>query len=265
MYMVNNNNIQCDELIIGLNTFIDPTAIIRGINGNSKKIIIGDNCYIGKNVQIIIDELKIGDYCKIHHNTNIHGYKPCVIGHNAWIGQYTIIDSIGGVTIGNNCGIGAHSQLWSHIKYGDTLEGCRFLSDSPLKIGDDVWFVGHCIVSPINAEDKSMALVGSVITKNMKSNHVYAGSPANDITDKVGNQFNNVSIKDKYEKMLGYLSESSIENIKIVETTDDFNFNDDISYFDVSSRTYTKKQSINEIKFMNYLLPDKAKFTPYEL
>jgi len=254
MYMVNNNNIQCDELIIGLNTFIDPTAIIRGINGNSKKIIIGDNCYIGKNVQIIIDELKIGDYCKIHHNTNIHGYKPCVIGHNAWIGQYTIIDSIGGVTIGNNCGIGAHSQLWSHIKYGDTLEGCRFLSDSPLKIGDDVWFVGHCIVSPINAEDKSMALVGSVITKNMKSNHVYAGSPANDITDKVGNQFNNVSIKDKYEKMLGYLSESSIENIKIVETTDDFNFNDDISYFDVSSRTYTKKQSINEIKFMNYLL-----------
>jgi acetyltransferase-like isoleucine patch superfamily enzyme len=263
--MVNNNNIQCDELIIGLNTFIDPTAIIRGINGNSKKIIIGDNCYIGKNVQIIIDELKIGDYCKIHHNTNIHGYKPCVIGHNAWIGQYTIIDSIGGVTIGNNCGIGAHSQLWSHIKYGDTLEGCRFLSDSPLKIGDDVWFVGHCIVSPINAEDKSMALVGSVITKNMKSNHVYAGSPANDITDKVGNQFNNVSIKDKYEKMLGYLSESSIENIKIVETTDDFNFNDDISYFDVSSRTYTKKQSINEIKFMNYLLPDKAKFTPYEL
>lgn len=263
--MVNNNNIKCDELIIGLNTFIDPTVIIRGINGNSKKIIIGDNCYIGKNVQIIIDELKIGDYCKIHHNTNIHGYKPCVIGHNAWIGQYTIIDSIGGVTIGNNCGIGAHSQLWSHIKYGDTLEGCRFLSDSPLKIGNDVWFVGHCIVSPINAEDKSMALVGSVITKNMKSNHVYAGSPANDITDKVGNQFNNVPIKDKYEKMLGYLSESSIENIKIVETTDDFNFNDDISYFDVSSRTYTKKQSINEIKFMNYLLPDKAKFTPYEL
>jgi len=263
--MVNNNNIKCDELIIGLNTFIDPTVIIRGINGNSKKIIIGDNCYIGKNVQIIIDELKIGDYCKIHHNTNIHGYKPCVIGHNAWIGQYTIIDSIGGVTIGNNCGIGAHSQLWSHIKYGDTLEGCRFLSDSPLKIGNDVWFVGHCIVSPINAEDKSMALVGSVITKNMKSNHVYAGIPANDITDKVGNQFNNVPIKDKYEKMLGYLSESSIENIKIVETTDDFNFNDDISYFDVSSRTYTKKQSINEIKFMNYLLPDKAKFTPYEL
>jgi acetyltransferase-like isoleucine patch superfamily enzyme len=258
-----NNNIQCNELIIGINTIIDPTAIIRGINGNAKKIVIGDNCYIGKNVQIIIDELTIGDYCKIHHNTNIHGYKPCVIGHNAWIGQYTIIDSIGGVTIGNNCGIGAHSQLWSHIKYGDTLEGCRFLSDSPLTIGNDVWFVGHCIVSPINAEDKSMAFAGSVITKDMLSNRIYAGSPSKDITEKVGVQFNEVTVNDKYEKMISYLNDVNLKNIKIVKSNTEFNFNDDITYFDVSSRTYTKKRSSDEIKFINYLLPEKAKFIPY--
>lgn len=261
--MVNYNNIHCDNITIGKNTVIEPTAVIKGINGNSKKIVIGDNCYIGKNVQIIIDDLEIGDYCKIHHGTNIHGYKPCKIGHNAWIGQYTIIDSIGGTTIGNNCGIGAHSQLWSHIKYGDTLEGCRFFSESPLTIGSDVWFVGHCIVSPVNVRDKSMALVGSVITSDMEVNRIYAGSPAKDITDKVGNQFQSVTTEEKYQKMISYLQEVSLNDIKIVTSTSHFNLNDEVTYFDVSTRTYTKKSSENEIKFMNFLLPEKAKFIPY--
>jgi len=172
-----HTNIQAEEFYIGRNTIIAPTAIIRGIKGKAKKIVIGDNCYIGENVQIICDDFSLGDYCKIQHNTNVHGYLPCHIGHNAWIGQYSIIDSIGGTTIGNNCGIGAHSQIWSHIKFGDTLEGCRFLTEKPMQIGNDVWFVGHCIVSPIVAQDKSMAMVGSVVTKDMNYNEIYAGSP----------------------------------------------------------------------------------------
>ena len=258
------NNIFCDNIKIGKNVVIHPTAIIRGINGNAKNIIIGDNTYIGADVQIICDNFEIGDYCKIQHHTNIHGYKPCKIGHNAWIGQYCIIDSIGGTTIGNNCGIGAHSQLWSHIKYGDTLEGCKYLSDSPLDIGNDVWFVGHCIISPIKAEDKSMALVGSVVTKNMQYNRIYAGSPAKDITEKVGTPFSQVTIEDKLNKMKSYLNnfDSNVNIIKIVESISEFDYNNSITYFDVSTRTYTKKSSVQEISFMKYLLPDKAKFTP---
>jgi acetyltransferase-like isoleucine patch superfamily enzyme len=262
------DNIYSDNIIIGKNVIIEPTAVIRGINGNANNITIGDNTYIGHDVQIICDDFSIGDYCKIHHHTNVHGYKPCKIGHNAWIGQYCIIDSIGGTTIGNNCGIGAHSQLWSHIKYGDTLEGCRFLSDSPLKIGNDVWFVGHCIVSPIVAEDKSMALVGSVVTKNMKYNNIYAGSPAKNLTNSLGNQFNEVSIDDKYESMMKYLHlfENHIgtknHDIVIVKTENDFI--NDKTCFSVKERTYSKNLTEFEEKFMKFLLPDKAKFVPHK-
>lgn len=257
------NNIKCKNFVLGKNSIIEPTAVIRGLNGDAENVIIGDNTYIGNDVQIICDNVEIGDYCKIHHHTNIHGYKPCKIGHNAWIGQYCIIDSIGGVTIGNNCGIGAHSQLWSHIKYGDTLEGCKYLSEGPLNIGNDVWFVGHCIVSPITAEDKSVALVGSVITKNMKANSVYAGSPATEITQKVGIPFVNVTNEEKYEKMIKHLNNFGYQpNIKIVNSVSSFNFEDDITYFDVSTRTYTKKSTPHEIAFMKYLLPEKGKFVP---
>ncbi len=259
------DNINAEKVTVGRNVVIEDSAIIRGINGKSKSIFIGDNTYIGKNVQIICDDFSIGDYSKIHHNTNIHGYKPCHIGHNAWIGQYCIIDSIGGTTIGDNCGIGAHSQLWSHIKYGDTLEGSRFLSESPLVIGNDVWFVGHCIVSPVNVKDKALALVGSVITKDMDYNCIYAGSPAKDISSKTGFHFNERGLEEKFEMLKNHLNESKLDSgkIRIVKDTLKVCFEDDMTYFDVSSRKYTKKYNKTEIQFMKYLLPEKGKFTPF--
>jgi acetyltransferase-like isoleucine patch superfamily enzyme len=256
------NNILADSIELGKNVTISPTAIIRGVNGNANTVKIGDNTYIGDNVQIIVDHFEIGDYCKVHHHTNMHGYLPLKIGHNAWIGQYTIIDSIGGTTIGNNCGIGSHSQLWSHIRYGDDLEGCNYNSSKSLKIGNDCWFVGHCIVSPITAYDKSMALVGSVIVKDMEENHIYGGSPAKDLTGKIPSQFRQVSIDEKYEKLLKYYQEfGSPSSIRIIKD-DSEELDEAISYFNVSTRTYTKNLTQEEIDFMRFLLPIRAKFTP---
>jgi acetyltransferase-like isoleucine patch superfamily enzyme len=256
------NNINVEHLELGKNVTISKSAVIRGISGKAKHIKIGDNSYIGDHVQIIIDELEIGDYCKIHHHVNLHGYQPMHIGHNAWIGQYSIIDSIGGTTIGNNCGIGAHSQLWSHILYGDDLEGCNYNSKKSLSIGNDCWFVGHCIVSPITAMDRSMALVGSVITKDMEENHIYGGSPAKDLTGKILSQFREVTVEEKYDKMQKYYQEiGSPRDIKIITSNSEI-VDDNISYFNVTDRTYTKKLSTNEISFMKYLLPTRAKFIP---
>ena len=236
-------NIQAEDIYIGKNTIIEPSVKITGIKGKAKKIYIGDNCYIVENVQIICNDFSMGDYCKIHHDTNIHGYLPCKIGHNAWIGQFSIIDSIGGMTIGNNCGIGAHSQLWSHIKFGDTLEGCRFLMEKP------------------------MAMVGSVITKDMAYNEIYAGSPAKSISEKVGFQFLEVDIQTKFDRMNEYLKEfnPNSKTIKIVNYLSEISDNDDISYFIVSTRTYIKRGTNEEIDFMKFLLPAKAKFTPHLL
>ncbi len=257
-------NINAEEIELGEGVVISPTATITGVSGKAKRVKIGDHTYIGDSVQIFCDDLAIGDYSKIHHHTNIHGYKPCHIGHNAWVGQYTIIDCIGGVSIGNNCGIGAHSQLWSHIKYGDTLEGCRFLSEKSLKVGNDVWFVGHCIISPIVAEDKSMAMVGSVVTKDMVFNEIYAGSPAKSISEKVGFQFHDVSVDRKFEIMQAQAKEfGTSEKIKVVKGISEIDFDSDCTFFDVSNRKYTKRKTDEEVRFMKFLLPEKGKFTPY--
>lgn len=253
-------NILAEEIKIGKNVTISDSAVIRGTNGKAKKIEIGDNTYIGDNVQIIVDEFTIGDYCKVHHHSNFHGYKPLTIGHNAWIGQGTIIDSLGGTTIGNNCGIGAYSQLWSHIRYGDPLLGCNYESTNPLTIGNDVWFVGHCIVSPITACDKSMALVGSVVTKDMKENHIYGGSPARDLTDKIPPQFSNITLREKYNLMNQFKLSKSI---KIIENWEDAVDLNNISYFNIIDRRYNKRSTDEEIFFMKQLISKLIKFVPY--
>jgi acetyltransferase-like isoleucine patch superfamily enzyme len=251
-------NIISDNIEIGKNVIISKSAIIRGINGPAKRIKIGDNTFIGDNVQIIVDDFEIGDYCKVHHHCNFHGYKPLKIGHNAWIGQGTIIDSIGGTTIGNNCGIGAYSQLWSHIRYGDPLEGCNYESEKPLIIGNDVWFVGHCIVSPILAKDKSMALVGSVVTSDMEENHIYGGTPAKDLTNKIKPQFKQISIDEKRKIMSPF---ELPKTVKIIEDISEIT-SDEFSYFNISNRTYTKRGTDEEIFFMKQLQSKLIKFIP---
>lgn len=234
---------------------------------NCKRVSIGYGCFIGDDVYIDVEELDLGDYVSIHHGTTLHGTK-CSIGHNVWIGQYCILDSLGGsLTIGNNVGIGAQSQLWTHMKFGDRLAGCRWYKNSNLTLGDDVWIVGHCIVTAINAEPRSMLLVGSVALEDMKYNHIYAGHPAVNVTDKLGYQFEDISNSAKPAIMIEYLDlykrkyGKILDFIRVVDTFYD-NLREDITYFNMNTREYTPRYTDEEYHLMKFLLYDKAKFIP---
>lgn len=250
-----------DELMIGKNVVIEPGVEIR-----CKRLVIGDGVVIRSGTRIEMNDLVIGDYTKINNDCFLTGTDWCRIGHNCWFGHYTVLDSIGTTRIGNGVGVGAHSQLWSHILFGDTLEGCRFATYKPLVIEDDVWFVGHCIVSPIHARRRSMAMVGSVVTKDMQENHVYGGVPARDLTANLGYQFDVRDLADKQAMLQYYLDEFLIENnisesrIRIVDHLD--TNQQHLSQFSLTERKYIKNHYPEEIKFMRYLLPTKAKFIP---
>lgn len=254
-------NNECEAILsealkIGRNVVLGPRC---------KKIKIGFGCFIGNDVYIDVDCLEIGDYTTIHHGSIIHGLNT-VVGHNCWIGHYTIIDSLGGDTrIGNNVGVGAHSQLWSHMKFGDTLNGCRWNSSSRLYLDDDVWLVGHCIVGPIHAKTKSMLMTGGVAVKDMDENSVYAGSPAKNVTEKLGAQFEEISYEEKLRRFLILRAEfckaESVNenNFKVV---DGFSDEINVTQFNIQERTYKPIRSVNEINFIRFMLYDKAKWLP---
>jgi acetyltransferase-like isoleucine patch superfamily enzyme len=230
------------------------------------RVVIGDHVHIGEGCEIWTPELTIGDYTKLHRNALVYGRNPVSIGHNCWFGEGTIIDGEGQVAIADNVGVGAHSQLWSHIRHGDRMMGCTYHSFGTLSILHDVWFVGHCVVSPIQAEPFSVALVGSVVTRPMERNHVYGGSPAVDLTEKLGAPYTLPSVEDREAYLRDRLIRFRMDHtdlpggLQVVTRWLD-QPKPDTTYFNVVTRQYTKRGSIAEVAFMKALLPE-AKFVP---
>lgn len=245
-----------EKTTIGENVVLGPRC---------KSISIGVGCFIGRDIYIDVDVLDIGDYTTIHHGSIIHGEKTH-IGHNCWIGHYTIIDSLGGNTrLGNNVGVGAHSQLWSHMSFGDVLAGCRWNSSGELKLDDDVWLVGHSIVGPIHAQAKAMLMTGGVAVKNMLENHIYAGAPAKDVSEKFGMQFNEVGRAER-EQMFSdlkaqFYAETNISTEQFI-SVDVFSSRNGVTEFNLMERSYRPRRTEDEFAFMKFMLYDKAKFVP---
>jgi hypothetical protein len=139
----------------------------------------------------------------------------------------------------------------------------------PMIIHDDVWFVGHCLVSPIEAHPRSMAMLGSTIVRDMEENHIYGGSPARDLTEKLGAPYREVSVQQRIQELLCRLNEFfsrhpeyPSDQIRVVGGWEE-ELSDDVIYFNVADRTYTKRRTILESELMRHLLPT-AKFVPTE-
>lgn len=261
--------IDAKEVIIGKNVKIADSVIISGWGKPADKIVIGDNVTIDHDVKILMPELILGDFVKINNHAFFQGQQSCHIGHNSWFGQNCVINSSGKLSIGNNFAIGLYGTIWNHVQFGCQLEGCQYTEAGyDVDIGNDVWLCGRVSTCMRKAEDKSMALDGSIVRQDMKYNRVYSGNPAIDVTDKVKAQFGKVTIEQKIGRMREYLFDyknegNSIDMFRPV-TGHVKDGNPCITYFNVDDRTYTKRGTVAETAFMNWLLPLKAKFVPRE-
>lgn len=252
------------EVVVGERTRIGPNVVL---GPSCRRVEIGYGCALGRDLYLDVEELTIGDYTTIHHGGVVHG-KRCRIGHNTWIGHYTVVDSLGGNTVvGNNVGVGAHSQLWSHMKFGDVLAGCRWDSSGELHLGDDVWLVGHTVVGPITAHPRSMLLTGGVAVKDMEANHVYAGTPAEDVTARLGPQFEPVAPARQRALFEGYLREFEAEGgdpsiVRVVDAFDASLHAEGRTQVQLAERRYWPTWSEAEHRLIRFLLYERAKFLP---
>jgi len=253
--------IEVDELVLGRGAVIEAGVVLRG-----RRVVLGDYVYVGEGFKSLAPELHAGDYTKLHARTFANGDHPIQIGRNCWIGGDCVLDSIGGLTLADGVGVGAHSQLWSHMRFGDVVEGCRFNSAKPLVIGADAWFVGHCIVSPVTVGERAMALAGSVVTRDLAPNRVYAGVPASDVTEKTGPQFAERTAAEKASHLRALIAAFEAERpelagqLCVVEEAGAVG-DDARTYFDTSTRTYTKKHGAAEVAFLQAHVP-LVKFVP---
>jgi acetyltransferase-like isoleucine patch superfamily enzyme len=185
------------------------------------RVTIGDYCNLGAGVKLVCSggDVNIEDWTTLHDHCLVLCGRAVSIGAHCWFGQNCVIDGTGGIYIGRGVRVGMYSQLWSHVAAGEQIEGCTLFGERPVVIEDDVWLVGTCIVaSGVTLGRRTVALIGSNITKSCPANSVLAGTPA---ANKPGLSFyKEVTLDEKWQLLSGWV-QSAAPDLGMVVTAPD--------------------------------------------
>lgn len=186
-------------------------------------ISIGDYCSIGDGVKFICSggDIFIDDWTTLHDNCLVLSGEYVKIAEHCWFGQNSVIDGSGGISIGRGVRVGMYSQLWSHVAAGEQIEGCTLFGRRPVDIGDDVWLVGSCIVaSGVTLGKRTVALIGSNITKSFPPNAVIAGAPAQEKSNL--NFYKDISLDEKWDLLKEWMQAYCADSGLMLDITDEF-------------------------------------------
>jgi UDP-3-O-[3-hydroxymyristoyl] glucosamine N-acyltransferase len=208
-YGIHTSSVIHRDAKINKNVYIGPFTYIGKCEIDEGTIIHGhcyifDNVKIGKNVSVnagtIIGSEGFGyelneksEYEKfihiggveIHDNVDIGANTTVVRGAlaNTIIGEGTKIDNL--VHIGHNAIIGKHCIITANNMVGGSV-----------RIEDYSWLgPSSSTLNQLTLAKNSYAGLGSVITKNLPSNEVWAGNPARPISDLK-------KLQDKFRELL---------------------------------------------------------------
>lgn len=131
-------------------------------------------------------------------------YDSCVVlgqvnvGESVWIGPFTLLDGSGGLSIGDNCNIGAGVQMYSHDAVKRALSGNKLeVERASTSIGDNCHIGPGCIfLKGVSIGHHCVVGAGCVVTKSFPPFSVIVGVPGR----KVGEVVIGEDIEIKYIK-----------------------------------------------------------------
>jgi len=122
--------------------------------------------------------------CRMRENAKIINPENFKCGEYVWIGEGAIIDASGGLCIGDHTSIGLNVMIWSHTSYltnlgFNNINGSELIERSKTTIGSGCFIGGPSVIYPgVTIGDRVVVLPMSVVTKDIPSNSIVAGSPA---------------------------------------------------------------------------------------
>jgi acetyltransferase-like isoleucine patch superfamily enzyme len=155
------------EIQIHRSTYIARSAMIQ---------IDADGCVIGGWV-------RISKAAIISDGAIIAPYGGSIeIGAHAYIGPYCVLYGHGGLAIGRNTMIGAHTIIvpanhgWTRL---DEPMNVQPLTKKGITIGEDVWIGAGCkILDGVHIGNGTVIGAGSVVTKDINAHLIAFGVPA---------------------------------------------------------------------------------------
>lgn len=169
--------------LLNLSPYIDIDY--RIFLSSSAKIIVfnPDGC------QKITGKVEISKGCKISDYVLIVPYGgKIVIEENVYIGPFTVLYGHGGLRIGKNTLIAAHSIIVPSNHIFDRVDipiNKQGLTCKGIQIGEDVWIgAGVKILDGVKIGNGCVIGAGSVVTQTFEDFSVVVGSPAKKIKDR---------------------------------------------------------------------------------
>jgi acetyltransferase-like isoleucine patch superfamily enzyme len=233
------------EVAIENNTKIGFVSVIR-----ARKIQIGRFVQIGSLVMIDTEKIEIGEDTRINENVIIAGIKTpeslIKIGKRAIIMEYSFINPTKPIIIGDDTGIGGHCLLFTHGSWLSQLDGFP-VTFAPITLGNNVWLPWRVFIMPgVSVGDNVVIGANSLLSKNIPSNCLAAGSPA-----KI--------IKEEYPPSL-----EEEERMKIIENMlSEFEnylkyFNFDVKISQTDNNSFFLKVANNKVKSLLIFLQKKC-------
>ncbi len=124
-----------------------------------------------------------GRGCTVYPTARIYGGRRVRFGDRVTINDYVHIWGVGGVSIGDDTMIAAHSVIVSQTHELDALrQGRKYretLTFAPVKIGNNVWIGSSVTILPgVTIGDGAVIGAGAVVTRDIPPAALAIGVPA---------------------------------------------------------------------------------------
>lgn len=178
-----NVSFSIGSVIIGKNVSIGDNSsfgLVSVVRANT--IEIGRFVTIGSLSMLDTEKIFIDDDSRINENVIVGGIKTpesmLKIGKRVIVMEYSFINPTKPINIGDDCGIGGHCLLFTHGSWLSQLDGFP-VTFAPITLGKKVWLPWRVFIMP-GVEIGNEVVIGanSLISKNIPSNVLAAGSPA---------------------------------------------------------------------------------------
>lgn len=124
-----------------------------------------------------------GSGANIYPSVQIYVPKRVRIGNNVVLNGFVHIRGAGGVEIGDDSLIAAHTVITSQTHAANALANARLYRETlefhPVKIGSNVWIGSNVTILPgIEIGNNAIVAAGAVVTKSVPADTLVAGVPA---------------------------------------------------------------------------------------
>jgi acetyltransferase-like isoleucine patch superfamily enzyme len=125
----------------------------------------------------------LGPKTQIYSSVKMYSPRKIEIGRACVLNDFVHVWGSGGVSIGDNTIIAAHTTITSQSHQIDAIsKGALYRdtrNDAPVRIGRNVWIGSSATILPgVTIEDDAVVAAGAVVTKDVGRRMLVAGVPA---------------------------------------------------------------------------------------